>query len=936
MFSKQREYREPLWLDKLHMSPNWFTGKPWTESINPWTNFESNRPYKHSDFRALLLDLGHSEHSLNLAIQDHSNAQRWTERLSSEVHSAWEEVRRLRTSTNVKVNVITQQLQEFDADRLRSVINDSWHEVTRPAQGQIPTTLSGPEISEVDFRVIINMLIGVGEGVALPVSRHAEVEEYFQLFDVTKSRTSKFGGEPFYQNADIVGQITKENYLQKRKTFLLPFLNQQDLSNPELLRCLILNRVLKHPRTFARAETQLPLAAGCSRRVRTYEDYAVVFQEPTPADAKSPLFVRLRQSGLLFGWGEGATVLVIQAITLRLVRVIMEKLMEEWTRLKMERMDLSDRLPDLGAHTWENIPADRLVFNVLRTGLVNRAQFCPPSTALSPWDEEFAAILQAQSDKAKAHLKRLWHDPFFFQQQVMTQFHQHYGHIEEGVWVSEYNVYHPLTRETIDPNLAGAVRHAWIDLVFHARCFAELHMEHIVRHGGYFAAERIRGQGAREWRWKKDRPEDVIKYANDWKWKRENCEDMSWGEDGDWNLPAGLFKWTLNYHYGDVFESKFEKKDLPTKEQWWSMRTFRFAIADCLDSRGCLGMSKLVQPIHTDIHQRHQSLGIQLTVSEDYGGIVVAGLLSDRMETIHPIADDIDDPEDWRRHLEKSPEDTLRLMHWVLGVTYHPFSAQTLSRSSGLVQQWLIKFWTEISKWIDEHDYDKASGDRSFGKNKKNKKQEKRQTGNMTSTASKTGSRWRHLNSKIFRVSGICGDITNIAPQGHREPPTRYQPTVGSRHLMQSSAEDTRHETLRLAQDQDRKRGKDDSAGFIDSMMLRNRPDNIIRKADWDTMEILYGAKAGTFTEGELFSLCRSLGLDVKDGRREGSRSEIVMTERSLFWTTTGRRKISVHAAHHSVDKVTDGRRRSFRRALEEEFGTTLDLIQELYRCQGT
>ncbi|KAF6807720.1 hypothetical protein CSOJ01_08000 [Colletotrichum sojae] len=232
----------------------------------------------------------------------------------------------------------------------------------------------------------------------------------------------------------------------------------------------------------------------------------------------------------------------------------------------------------------------------------------------------------------------------------------------------------------------------------------------------------------------------------------------------------------------------------------------------------------------------------------------------------------------------------------------------------------------------------------------------------MTSTASKTGARWRvkkapgggsrarnlrrhfqeflgsqqHLNSKIFRVSRICGDITNIAPQGHREPPTAYHPTVGSRYLMRSSAEDTRDETLRLAQDQDRKRGKDDYAGFIDSMMLRNRPHNIIRKADWDTMEILYGAKAGTFTEGELFSLCRSLALDVKDGRREGSRTEIAMTERSLFWTTTGRRKISVHAAHHSVDKVTDGRRRSFRRALEEEFSITLDVIQELYRCQGT
>ncbi|KAF6807719.1 hypothetical protein CSOJ01_07999 [Colletotrichum sojae] len=771
MFSKQREYRQPLWLDKLHMSPNWFTGKPWNDFINPWTNSESYQPYEHPDFRALLLDLGHSEHSLNLAVQDHSNAQRWTERLTTEVHSAWEEVRHLRASTNVKVN--------------------------------IPTTLSGSEISEVDFRVIVNMLIGVGEGVALPASRHAEVEEYFQLFDVTKSRISKFGGEPFYQNADIVGQITDENYLQKRKTFLLPFLNQQDLSNPELLRCLILNRVLKHPRTFARADWESFQLARASRVgpfffcdncfMGTYEDYAVVFREPTPADRKSPLFARLRQSGLLFGWGEGATVLVIQAITLRLVKVIIEKLMKEWIRLKMERMDLSDRLPDLGAHTWENIPADRLVFDVLRTGLVNRAQFCPPSTALSPWGEEFAAILQAQSDKAKAHLKRLWHDPFFFQQQVMTQFHQHYGHIEEGVWVYEYNDYRPLIRlikaelepgestlwplphsqlphfanTDIDakkalvtdlirrvvrwavyqcemwdclieklselrsvarendvkldegddrPDLAGAVRHAWIDLVFHARCVAELHMEHIVRHGGYFAAERIRGQGSRDWRWKKDRPEDVIKYANDWKSKRANSEHMSWGEDGDWDLPAGLFKWSLNYHYGDVFESKFQKKDLPTKEQWWSMRTFRFAIADCLDSRGCLGMSKLVQLIHTDIHQRHQSLGIQPTVSEDYGGIVVAGLLSDRMETIHPVADDFDDPEDWNRHLEKSPvwsfihdfdglqfedfiqEDTLRLMHWVLGVTYHPFSAQTLSQSSGLVQQWLITFWTEISK----------------------------------------------------------------------------------------------------------------------------------------------------------------------------------------------------------------------------------------------
>lgn len=1016
---------------------NWFTGDPWTtDSRNP------DQPYEHPNFRRLLADMGHSERSLNLAIQDDDNARRWTERLATEVHTAWEEVRRLRDTTNV--NIITTHLTDYDADRLRRVINESWQEVTRPAQDPTPTTLSGSEISEVDFRVIINMIIGTGDGAALPASRHSEVDRYFQLFD--SDNVSKFNdGVSTCAFVDIDKQLPDTDFLETRKTFLLAFLNQQDLSNPEILRCLILNRVLKHPRTFARAdwescqlarasrvgllfyrdncfmgfptEQQLSLAAADSGRSSTYENYAMVFREPTAADTQSPMFLRLRQSGLLFGWGEGATVLLIQAITLRLIRVIMERLAEEWALVKLEKMDLSDRLPSLKAHNWEAVPADRLVFDARCTGLVNRAQFCPPSAASSTWDDEFTHLLRDQSNKAKEHLRKLWHDPFYFQEQVVAQFHQHYGHIQAGGkvqgaaegensfmthpdsqlphfnstdidakkalatdlirrvvrWaVFQCEAWDCLAQKLSDlrnvaqehqvkldegderPELSGAVRDAWIDLGFHARLLTERHIHHVVLHGGYCAAERIRNEAAR-WLSGNDYP------------KRE-------GGDG-WSLPDSFMTWHVWLRYNDIFEGRTKKDQVQAKEQWWSMRTFRLGIADCYDSRACLGMSKLVQLIHTDIHQRHQSLGIQPMVSEDYNSVIIAGLLSQRMESIHPIRDDLAeggtianlkskshiwtffDDFDALRFEDNIKEDTLRLVLWVLGVTYLPYSTHTLTRPSGLVQQWLNRFWSEVSSWIEGHcksnkentSEGKVDDRPNFSTNNWAKGRKKDGTpttlgdnGVTKARAPRTRSVVRHFQellgslmyprSNTFQVEKICGDITNLAPEGHQEPTTEYQPKPGTRRMARTKAGDVREKTLRLARDQDRR--PDDPAGFIDSLMLRNRPDNIIKRGDWRTMKILFGAERGSFTDDDFFSLCRSLGLRVDPGR-QGSRTEIAMTERSLFWAATGRRKIAVHAAHSTVDKVNGNRSKNFRRDLEEGFGITLEKVEELYMCQG-
>ncbi|KAJ0349831.1 hypothetical protein KNSL1_004469 [Colletotrichum chrysophilum] len=793
-------YLEPIYMDKSHTSYAFFTGYPWTKSVG-------NRPYKHdypgSDLHALAYphakdpNQAVDEEDSNQLIDkwipellsDEETAQDLTKILMAEAETAWGDASALKNSLNI--NILTGLLEHVNAAQLKDIVNRSWLKLfdqwwsfasnasDRRQTASSPTTQTKEGAASW-------FAYWFGTGYPLPEGRDIDVTECFRrslddsvyLESLSRPGDGKRWNSLFHFHEYAEEQVGKE-WFGTHRVNMLPFLNQEDLSDPQILRSLILNRIANHPRVFARAdwegchlgragkfcvpayhdnwfmgfppEAELLEMKQPHERREYFHDYAVVFKGPTGEDTKDGLFPRLKKAGLLFGWEEGIMVLAIQAVTLRFVKVVAEDLSAFVDGLRSRGEDLngqpvSKHLPICKAHTWETIPTELLRFDAVGKGLVTSGQFFPPSVTASSWGVEFKSRLEKRVAFAKEQLRELCHDPAVFRRSIQNQYDQHYGHITDSSdnGNDEYRILPHITNTDIDAKKAlvndlirrvvrravfevemwqclldklirlrelaedeninlddrieqldvqGPVMDAWVDLGFHARWIAALHVRHLFDHGGLLATHSIRDYFRRTQTWDQLRPEAP---SDQWILPREGRIKM------DFSAVAG-YKKPLNV------------------EGWEDVRLATDAVHRGLSSFysiGRIGLPKIIQKMHSD-RRRHALLGVQPMVSEDYTAIFEAGLLSQRMEAMQPFGGDLstDDMTDLR---EKSPiwqflkeydhfpferhidQETLRLVHWFLGVTYyHPSLPESQSRPFGLVQKWLDGFWTEIATWLE-------------------------------------------------------------------------------------------------------------------------------------------------------------------------------------------------------------------------------------------
>ncbi|KAH0423666.1 hypothetical protein CcaCcLH18_12028 [Colletotrichum camelliae] len=791
---------EPMYMDRSHTSYAFFTGHPWIKS-------DGNCPYKHDNPASDLYDLSYpfatdpdqavdeedadqvideGTHSL---VVDEETAQYLTTMLMAEVETAWGDVTALKDSLNV--NILTGLLDHVSAAQLKDIVNRSWLKLfdqwySASAASATPQTASSPTGLSDQAKAAAWFAYWFGNGCSLPEGRDIDVTEYFRssVNDIVYLEAiSRPGSEKGWNSLSYLHEYAdngpEAGWFFVHRAYMLPFLNKEDLSDPQILRSLILNRITNKPRVFARAdwegchlgratkfctpayrdnwfmgfptEAELHEMKHPHKRREYFHDYAVVFKDPTGEDTEGGLFPRLKKAGLLFGWEEGVMVLAIQAVTLRFVKIVAEELSAYVDHLRSQGEDLngqpvSRHLHICKAHTWETIPAELLRFDAVGKGLVTSGQFFPPSIHASSWDVEFKSRLEKRVAFAKEQLRELCHDPAVFRRSIQHQYDQHYGHITDSsdnknelyrilphvtntdidakkalvndlirrvirraifeveMWQCLFNKLERLRELAEDENmnlddrlgtldLQGNVMNAWVDLGFHARWIAGLHVRHLFDHGSLLATRSIREYFRRTQTWEDLRPEAP---ADQWTLPREGRLKLGFSAVAGYKTPSNVDGW--------------ESVRLATDAVHRGLSSF--------NSIGRIGLPKIIQKMHSD-RRGHAVLGVPPMVSEDYEAIFGAGLLSQRMEAMKPFGGDLstDDMKDLRG---KSPiwqflkeydhfpfenhidQETLRLVHWFLGVTYyHPSLPESQSRPFGLVQRWLGGFWTEIATWLE-------------------------------------------------------------------------------------------------------------------------------------------------------------------------------------------------------------------------------------------
>ncbi|KAF9880232.1 hypothetical protein CkaCkLH20_02186 [Colletotrichum karsti] len=745
---------EPAYMDRSYTSMHWFKGEPWTRP-------GQDLPYQHRNQRQQLLrlDVGHPD---LIPIDKKSEAQSLTASMAQRVQEAWDDAQNL-IASNFNVNFITAPLDWFTPDELKEFVEASWMEVTNG--GQLPN------VRNIDVREFIRLYKTSDvftEAVEAPNSLADEDCDDYKI--------------DYWHLLFRKDRLPDEEH--RRRFFMFQFLNKEDLSTPELLRCLILNRITNHPRNFARADwegchlgfaSKISLNQQCDNwfmgfpteeernigsnasRSEYYSGYPIVFKDPTEHDTGSGLFDHLRKTGRIVSWGEGMVVLEVQALTLKFVVAIAKRIRDDVERRRRNALDLngngvSRHLLIWRAHTWKTIPKEMLTFDVRGTDLVACHQFFPPAAAIVPWDEEFTTILKERVELAEQTIFNLWHDPFFFQRCIHDQLRQHYGHVVEDQIRGHGNPLLHITNSDIDakkalvndlirrvvrwaafnlemwrclaeklqalremakshgvrldkwnPDLSqpGGIRDSWIDLGFHARWFAERHAIHAADHGGFLSAGSLRS---------------YFKRISSWEIMKPPVPGDDWALPKDFFMKIGF---VVDGTRNDTVDVKDPEHTNNGADQTAVSALLMHVGLKNANTMGCIGLHKLIQAMRFDRHNAHSSLRIPPMVSDDYDNLFWTGLLSLRMEAIRPFSDSIAkqtfrtnkhnvgnigaffkeyDQFPFEQHVD---ENTLRLVHWSLGVTYSPFSALKLNRPAGLVQNWLQDFWVQIICWLE-------------------------------------------------------------------------------------------------------------------------------------------------------------------------------------------------------------------------------------------
>ncbi|OHE92693.1 hypothetical protein CORC01_12027 [Colletotrichum orchidophilum] len=1055
-------------MDKLYLSPNWLRGGPWN------TPYE-RQPYHHKNPSQFLKDIGFRQpigerHSVEErqsnrkftftdVLVNPASANDFTKRITAALFTARQKFMRLRGQVNVKVilDLLQDQPSLTSAD-LRPIVNEAYR-----------VALVGDS----------NLRTAFGINSKPPRHRSADLEEYYRLFQEFMTCVYQRGGakvvfenatyktDPFHDSGrndreqNDEERIDEERKYKERncRTFLLPFLNQHDLSNPRLLGHLILNRSKYHPSAFALADWEALHLGRASKLFHPKfadssfigiltpseaHEYRLMQTDPDPdfyiehkhilvgANAEldyvqHPLFITLREQGRLFGWGEGIHFLLTQVMLYRLLYGITKAIA---IRSGQAGEEVSSGISVAGdtrlIKAWVSAACPNKIFDLEKEGIVEYGVYIPPAFLTSDWCDDFKAKFTQQLEVSKHHLKSLWHDPFYFQNCITEQFHQHYGHVPEERQTSvpssprtaaltaandgrfphfdardidaKKNLLNDLIRrvarwalfevemwqcllDKLDVlcDLARTkgvplrfsnystriqipdeeVREAWVDLGFHARWFVERRINHVVDHGGLVAAEEVRPYFRRDTTWSslqagKEKWKLPKAYAGT-KINFTQTMDVKWDTQ---NVEMDTENARLNTENDkmDIGNEEMDEVDPEnlTEHLWWSIKNLQVGLASNF-SIGTIGLPKLIQALHTKLDERHEALGVQSTVTKDYKGIYLTGLLCHQMQLMHPFGKDLLVPEGRNERRRESPigpflinyddvpfeelvgEKTLRYVQWLLGIVYKPYGDKHYSRTSRLAQKWVRDFWRELCNGLANSDkeFKAKKYQNTAGGGGGNGTQRQRISKPVKPRSCRPPALQRYLGAyakekrkmeeNMFRCRKICGEIMNPAPPGHLEPPESdpsvpfwmEPPEAVKRIILQM--EGTSVTGNRKVDEMSREGGSSRVAGRL-------------KRTVWETMEKIYRRRIGPVGRKDVYDLVSAFGFGV-DSRKAGSRESFMWTDRSQF-PEPSKKSITIHMPHDTAD-LKDNQRRSIRDAFEE-LGITEDAIRKYYHCQGS
>ncbi|KXH60387.1 hypothetical protein CSAL01_13213 [Colletotrichum salicis] len=422
------------YLDKIYSSLNWLPG-------GPWSTREKKPPQSLIDigFREPIKERDAIHEFISTELMSQETASKFERQVITALSESQAEFRALRGKVNVKAitNLLNNE-PSLARDELLSLVNGAYkYAFVRHPELDLFGTDSEP-----------------------PHNRNTDLEEYYRLFKHIETRTCKNGGaEISFKNVTYEDDPTNDTQ-QAYRTFLLPMMNQEDLSNPKLLAHLIINRINCEPSAFTLADWEalhlgrasklfLPKFADdrfiglltpsevqrCQQTKRSspysyfMNDYILICSSAERDSEQNSLFTELREKGRLFGWADGIHLLLAQALLYRVLCGVTKAIALKSGQSKQE---VNSRTidPDRVA-AWESTYHPIGIFDLVQEGIVEYGSYMPPALLSPEWPDEFKARFKRQLKWSKDHLMRLRNDPFYFQQCVDEQFEQHYGHISE-------------------------------------------------------------------------------------------------------------------------------------------------------------------------------------------------------------------------------------------------------------------------------------------------------------------------------------------------------------------------------------------------------------------------------------------------------------------------------------------------------------------------
>ncbi|TDZ32296.1 hypothetical protein C8035_v012375 [Colletotrichum spinosum] len=752
--------------DILHTSFNWFRGQPWTDGANP------GHPYEHPNFGPHLRRLGYAPGDPTLVSQ--ADIMTYTTHWDDQLNEAYLEAQTFMKSADPRL--FTQGINSFSPDQLKDVVNASWSHVCA-TNFLKPDAVNHPLLSKESLGSFF------GAESRLADVRDSDVRQFLKHYNSSFEQLDDPPPAGGFPDSGFWPSPTSHSD-NSRTEFLMPFLNQTDLCNPSILRALALNRFTNPPRAFSRADWEGSHLARASKRcvpyycdncflgfpttdlvrrsraLRTnsteFAKHSIVFSAPSGEETKAELFESLRAKGILFDWGEGIMVLIIQTAILRFLINVARRIQDQLQALGPERTRFTGPVI-----SWTSIPTDYLTFDEKSTGLLFTDQFFPFFTESSRWCDRFDKMLDSRLESARQHLKNLWHDPFYFRNQIRFQFNQHYGRVsaaqsggqrfvqtpaaissqlagldlQSGSAVTEGILPHIIETD-IDAKKALAndlIRRVIRWALFQVEAYQVLKTKLIrlrdverrstnVDLNAKDRSLRLKGEALEAWvdlghhaRAVADiHIEHLI--ANGGviaagEFRPSFRRDTTWQ---DLKAQAPRNEWLLPRHVGQdnrilfTQTSGFDSEDGPQDS--------RGAIRAGFESEytiSCLSLPKLLQSLCSSL--KEDAVGLGTMAQADYDTILWAGLLSQRMESLQPFDGYLANATTREALGRRSSallfmsfyadfpfenfvkHDDLRLVHWFLGITYNPHSTETHERDPSLVHQWLAGFWEVIN-----------------------------------------------------------------------------------------------------------------------------------------------------------------------------------------------------------------------------------------------